>query len=631
MSGSVMSDAETTRSSAQDGAERGEIADLSDPARVAALQQTGLHAAADPEMEFLADWVRRALDVPLSLVSLVSPDRQLFPGVAGLVEPLASQRSTPLSHSFSQHVVATAEPLVITDASAHPLVQGNPAARDLGVIAYAGMPLTDESGNVLGSLWALDTRPRQWTEDQLDTLRRIATMCSTVLRLRLARFDAGQESVRRDEFEQKQANALERHEVLLHASRALTATRTVDQVLARARDLIVAELDPAHVQIVLVDQHRDVHHESAAIDPGLANESAEKRFTTAAAVSAEIAIRDQRIVYHVDPDSIARAYPPQIQHLLRELRLQSVIAIPLPGADGAAGAIVVGWSRPGAVTPADLPSVATIAGFAGQALDRAQILQHRTSVAHELQNAMLTTLPDVDGLVMAARYEPADTREHVGGDWFDAAPIFDPDRPGEQILSVSVGDILGHTVHAATIMGQVRAMLRQSAWDHPGGPPSAILTAFEDANLGLKLGASGTTILAHLRHAPGAPWSMHWTNAGHPPPVLLLPDGTTELLTDHDALFGYSFASLRSRVDHQRDLPPGTTVFLYTDGLVERRGHDIDDGIDALLALLDELRGCAPQEIVDTTVERLASDAPDDVVTFAIHVPGYVGPPGCSR
>jgi serine phosphatase RsbU (regulator of sigma subunit) len=118
---------------------------------------------------------------------------------------------------------------------------------------------------------------------------------------------------------------------------------------------------------------------------------------------------------------------------------------------------------------------------------------------------------------------------------------------------------------------------------------------------------------------------MTWTNAGHPPPVLLLPDGTTEVLSDHDALFGFRLTSSLPRRDHRHDLPPGTTLFLYTDGLVERRGIDIDAGIAALLAVLDQVRDRPPQEIVDTTVTRLAPDAPDDVVAFAIRFPPEEG------
>ncbi len=115
---------------------------------------------------------------------------------------------------------------------------------------------------------------------------------------------------------------------------------------------------------------------------------------------------------------------------------------------------------------------------------------------------------------------------------------------------------------------------------------------------------------------------MTWTNAGHPPPVLLRPDGRTELLADHDALFGFGLTGSLPRRDLRRTIVPGSTLFLYTDGLVERRDSDIDSGIDALLRLLGDVRDHSPQDVVDAAVAGLAPDADDDVVAFAIRFPG---------
>src|SRR5690242_8723871 len=232
-------------------------------------------------------------------------------------------------------------------------------------------------------------------------------------------------------------------------------------------------------------------------------------------------------------------------------------------------------------------TVTTLASFfAAQALDRTLRLQHRTGVAHQLQQAMLTSLPDVPGLEMAACYHPADSREHVGGDWYDAAFIPDPRGPADEVLAVCVGDILGHTLQAATVMGQVRPMLRQAAWDHPGEPPSHALTALELATAGLGLQATGTAVLAHLRTLEGGRRALTWSNAGHPPPVLLEPRGRTTVLDGHDILFGYPTLRPGPRGDHHRLLEPGSMLFLYTDGLVERRDADIDEGIERLCRLL---------------------------------------------
>jgi serine phosphatase RsbU (regulator of sigma subunit) len=116
---------------------------------------------------------------------------------------------------------------------------------------------------------------------------------------------------------------------------------------------------------------------------------------------------------------------------------------------------------------------------------------------------------------------------------------------------------------------------------------------------------------------------MTWTNAGHPPPILLRPDGTATLLDGHDILFGIPRLAATPRSDHHHDLDPGSTLFLYTDGLVERRGSDLDEGTDRLRRLLTENRDLSPAELVDHAVDTLAPDSPDDVVAFAVRFPEH--------
>ena len=120
--------------------------------------------------------VSRLLHVPVALVSLVDANRQFFKSSFGLPEPWASQRETPLTHSFCQHVVNSGEPLIVTDARDNAIVRSNCAVIDLGVIAYLGVPLTTEAGHVLGSLCAIDIIARQWSEDDICLLRDMASI-----------------------------------------------------------------------------------------------------------------------------------------------------------------------------------------------------------------------------------------------------------------------------------------------------------------------------------------------------------------------------------------------------------------------------------------------------------------------
>lgn len=142
-----------------------------------------LDTPADPAFDRLTRLATQILKTPISLVSLVDADRQFFKSFVGLPEPWATTRETPLSHSFCQHVVATGQPLVISDARTDPLVQDNLAIRDLDVIAYAGMPLLTSDGFGLGSFCVISPEPRVWTDDELSILSDLATSVMTEIEL----------------------------------------------------------------------------------------------------------------------------------------------------------------------------------------------------------------------------------------------------------------------------------------------------------------------------------------------------------------------------------------------------------------------------------------------------------------
>lgn len=146
-------------------------ADLEDAVRLAALQASGLlDATPDASFDRITRLVTRLLDAPTALLSLVDKDRQVFKSLIGLPEPWASERQTPLSHSFCQWVVSGRDQIAVDDARLHPVLRSNAAIKDLGVIAYAGVPVWSDDGHALGSLCAIDAKPRAWTRAELDLL-----------------------------------------------------------------------------------------------------------------------------------------------------------------------------------------------------------------------------------------------------------------------------------------------------------------------------------------------------------------------------------------------------------------------------------------------------------------------------
>lgn len=159
---------------------------LDGPARLAALRATGLLDSAPEEVfDDLTALVARLLRVPVALFSLVDDRRQFFKSQRGLASPWAERRQTPLSHSFCQYAVTRGGQLTVTNAPLDPLVKDNLAIPDLNVIAYAGVPV-EADGQPVGALCAIDTAPRDWTEDELAVLRTLAAMTSRELERRRA-------------------------------------------------------------------------------------------------------------------------------------------------------------------------------------------------------------------------------------------------------------------------------------------------------------------------------------------------------------------------------------------------------------------------------------------------------------
>ncbi|WP_315721737.1 MULTISPECIES: HWE histidine kinase domain-containing protein [unclassified Bradyrhizobium] len=191
------------------------------PDRLAALLQTELlDSPPEPGFDRVTRLTTRLLQAPAAIIALVDRDRQFFKSSMGLCEPWASLRETPLSHSFCQHVVTSAQPLVISDANQHPLVKDNLAVPVLGVIAYLGVPLKLPSGEVIGALCAIDHEPRPWSEDDVAQLTELSEIVMDEIALRT-------ENARRRTIEQHQR-------VLVHElnHRVKNTLALVDSVIA---------------------------------------------------------------------------------------------------------------------------------------------------------------------------------------------------------------------------------------------------------------------------------------------------------------------------------------------------------------------------------------------------------------
>ncbi len=158
---------------------------LRDPRRLNTLKSLMLMDTPTEQIfDRLTRLASRLVNAPVSLVSLVDGDRQWFKSAVGLPEPWASQRQTPLSHSFCQHVVNSQSPLVVNDARRVDFLKTNLAITDLSVIGYLGMPLTTSDGHTLGSFCVIDDQPRQWTDNEIEILEDLAATAISLIEMR---------------------------------------------------------------------------------------------------------------------------------------------------------------------------------------------------------------------------------------------------------------------------------------------------------------------------------------------------------------------------------------------------------------------------------------------------------------
>ncbi len=297
----------------------------------------------------------------------------------------------------------------------------------------------------------------------------------------------------------------------------------------------------------------------------------------------------------------------------RQLRLESVAILPLIAGDMVVGALTLGRGpdRP-PLNKTEAATAAEVADRASIALDHARSFGRVRDFSEQLQLSMLEDPVQPDGFDIAVLYTPASQAAQVGGDWYDA--FVQPD--GATMLVI--GDVIGHDSAAAAAMGQLRSLMRGIAYA-AGGSPADVLTSVDDTMRGLGVDTIATSVVAKLVRDPSGSVSMLWSNGGHPPAVVLRPDGSTLLLEEHDMLLG--LAEDEQRVDHVLELEPGSVVLLFTDGLVERRGHALAEGFELLRSVVQECSDMSVQDLVDHVHRVMVpSDPEDDVAVLAVEV-----------
>ncbi|MGQ7295989.1 SpoIIE family protein phosphatase [Quadrisphaera sp. KR29] len=312
---------------------------------------------------------------------------------------------------------------------------------------------------------------------------------------------------------------------------------------------------------------------------------------------------------------------PGARAALAELAPESLVLVPLRGRYGLVGLLAC-YTERGRPAPdaEDVALVTDLARRGGLAIEAARLRDEQQRLGEALQRSLLTAPPQLPGCEVAVRYVPAAHSAHVGGDWYDAFA-----QPAGPVVLV-IGDVVGHDSRAAADMGQVRGVLRGlGVADDPR--PAALLAKVDSAMARLGLDTTATAVVAQLerdeRQLARGGALLRWCSAGHLPPLVVPPDGAALVLPGRSGLLlgMEQLTGGSTRTDQEAELPPGSTLLLCTDGLVERRGTPLDSGLEQLRAALEDLRDLPLQQLCDALVRRLLPEHPeDDVALLAVRL-----------
>jgi GAF domain-containing protein len=594
-------------------AEEAPLGVLTDPARLRSVARLGVGPHADPAFDRIADLVERLVDVPVAAVTVITADRQFFPGQVGLPEHLAASREMPLSLSLSRHVLEEGAALIIPDVREVPHMRDNQSIRDLGAIAFAGVPITDSEGLILGTIAAMDQEPRVWTRSEIALLDQLAEICSSELRLRIER-EIAEEARRHAESAHNQLS------LLGELTETLSAPMDVDEALGRLGQMVAGRLSDWCL-VALAEANGRVRHVSAAHSaPAYAQDAAR---LAELAVAAEpdlkaLILKVQRTGTLIRRDAVDvsllrdNLVTAELATTAERLGFGSFLIVPItaPVTKRILGALMLvnATDRP-PFGEAEEQTASEIGRRAGLAVDNSRLYRNQRHVAEVLQQSMLPDLPHISGIDMYARYLPAQGgNAEVGGDWYDAFA-----QPDGSVM-LAVGDVSGHDIEAAATMGQVRNLVRGDAYGRQDDP-GPLLAQLDRALHGLGVPAAATAVLARVRREADH-HHVAFANAGHPPPILLSPDGTIDVWwAPPEPLLG--LLPRAARTTHHRNVPPGSTLLLYTDGLVEHPARLIDEGIARIRGVLQGNAALPPEELCSRLINS-ASRRTDDIALLAV-------------
>jgi serine phosphatase RsbU (regulator of sigma subunit) len=475
---------------------------------------------------------------------------------------------------------------------------------DPGHAAFVVLPLP-RLGDARGVLAFGFEHPRRFDEDERRYIGAVVDACAQALQRATAH-------------EAEQA-ALARLRVLLDSSELLAALDDPDRVVETIATVAATRIGVwATVVIVGPDGRLErtvVAHREPKLAP-LVREVMEELSDDHASVAKVLETGKPLVFRGETPEAVRRMeQDPALRTKLEQIGYASCVLVPITIAGRRLAVLSIGDDRAGGLPPRDVELAVDLGRRGASALERAQLwqasqeqLEAEQRIVELLQRTIVPDrLPNIPGVRVAAAYRPAEVDVDVGGDWYDAFVA-----PDEKIVLV-VGDVAGHGVQAASLMGRVRNALRAYAVENTD--PGSILIRLHRL---LRAQDEAAMVTAFVACHDPIRRTMAWSRAGHPPALLVTPDDGARSLTEVN---GAPLGTMASEYETASvSMPPGSLLVTFTDGLIERRDRVIDEGLDWMRRRVQEY----VHDDLDTLCNKLVDDpfvphpSPDDVCVLAL-------------
>jgi GAF domain-containing protein/anti-sigma regulatory factor (Ser/Thr protein kinase) len=468
------------------------------------------------------------------------------------------------------------------------------AVAEAGMSGAACVPLSVGS-RVLGSLLLCFTAPEQLSAEDTGLVQTLARIGAQVL-----------ERSRLFEDEQRLRRRSERIQLM---TELLSGSLTQDDVAEVVVDALVQGTGADGAALSIVVEDRQLQRKLAWRGYDEEAQQGWLEIPLDAPTPGNRALATRTMLFYETLEAVAEDFPVAAASM-RTAGHESFLFVPLVAGGRTNGLVVTSWGSRIELAREDRAFVETLASQAAQALDRARHFESERTIAETLQRSVLpVSLPRVENVQLAARYLPGTEEVDVGGDWFDAILL-----PNGR-LGLAVGDVVGKGVQSAATMAQLRNALRAFALDQM--KPSSTISRLNRLAEEMSESAFATVVYAVLDHDTGI---CRFTSAGHPPPLVVRPDGAAEFVEGGRGLPLGTGAEVRYP-QATVALPVGSVVILYTDGLVERRTESIDVGLERLRRAAETGPG-DPDRLVEHILEELVGSEGrgDDIAVLAVRL-----------